>query len=378
MAAATTASAAAGRAFSLCCKAASSSSSASLFFSPNLKPQELGRPSSSLFLVNKRKSERPRINCLIPGVDGGLWEGGEEEEEMGDFVSTRKGGFKREFKVLANMLKQIEPFDTSAIGKSASACCKESMKHTISSMLGLLPSDHFSVTVTVSRHPLARLLTSSIMTGYTLWNAEYRISLTRNLNLTDETMAMPSSQESNVLKSDDSHMQDGVDKATMNGSGLDVPEGLRNLSPTVLNYIQELRTALASVEKELNDQKLENMQIESNGDGSNALLQYLRSLEPEMVTELSRPSSSEVEEIVQQLVESILQRFFKDDIRPKLMDDLARTNTEAYSDEDAEHCDSIGTSRDYLARLLFWCMLLGHHMRGLEYRLHLSCAVGLL
>ncbi|KAB2094067.1 hypothetical protein ES319_A02G132800v1, partial [Gossypium barbadense] len=31
----------------------------------------------------------------------------------------------------------------------------------------------------------------------------------------------------------------------------------------------------------------------------------------------------------------------------------------------------ISLTRDYLARLLFWCMLLGHYLRGLEYRLEL-------
>ncbi|XXG56987.1 hypothetical protein AAC387_Pa03g4268 [Persea americana] len=31
----------------------------------------------------------------------------------------------------------------------------------------------------------------------------------------------------------------------------------------------------------------------------------------------------------------------------------------------------ISVKRDYLARLLFWCMLLGHHLRGLEYRMEL-------
>ncbi|PRQ35963.1 hypothetical protein RchiOBHm_Chr4g0386261 [Rosa chinensis] len=72
------------------------------------------------------------------------------------------------------MLKRIEPLDSSVISKGVSDSAKDSMKQTISTMLGLLPSDQFSVTVRVCRAPLDRLLASSIITGYTLWNAEYR------------------------------------------------------------------------------------------------------------------------------------------------------------------------------------------------------------
>lgn len=63
------------------------------------------------------------------------------------------------------MLKKIEPLDNSVISKGVSDSAKDSMKQTISTMLGLLPSDQFSVTVRVSKRPLDRLLMSSIITG---------------------------------------------------------------------------------------------------------------------------------------------------------------------------------------------------------------------
>lgn len=100
---------------------------------------------------------RAAISCLISGVDGG----GVSDE----FVSTRKSGFGREFSVIANMLKRVEPLDNSVIAKGVSDSAKDSMKQTISTMLGLLPSDQFSVTVRVSKHPLNRLIVSSIVTG---------------------------------------------------------------------------------------------------------------------------------------------------------------------------------------------------------------------
>lgn len=67
--------------------------------------------------------------------------------------------------MIANMLKRIEPLDNSVISKGISESAKDSMKQTISSMLGLLPSDQFSITVRLSKQPLHSLLVSSIITG---------------------------------------------------------------------------------------------------------------------------------------------------------------------------------------------------------------------
>lgn len=95
------------------------------------------------------------VSCLSSG--GGV--------SNDDFVSTRKSNFDRGFRVIANMLKRIEPLDNSVISKGISESAKDSMKQTISSMLGLLPSDQFSITVRLSKQPLHSLLVSSIITG---------------------------------------------------------------------------------------------------------------------------------------------------------------------------------------------------------------------
>lgn len=114
----------------------------------------------SRHLRKRRYATSPTtVNCLISGVDGG--------GVSDDFVvsSTRNSGLDRGFSVIANMLKRIEPLDTSVISKAVSDSAKDSMKQTISTMLGLLPSDQFSVTVSVSKRPLHRLLVSSVITG---------------------------------------------------------------------------------------------------------------------------------------------------------------------------------------------------------------------
>ncbi|XP_021905448.1 uncharacterized protein LOC110820304 isoform X3 [Carica papaya] len=287
---------------------------------------------------------RRRTGVNVATVTSCLSSGGVSDDY---FVSTRKIGLDRGFAVIANMLRRIEPLDTSIISKGVSDSAKDSMKQTISSMLGLLPSDQFSVSVTVSEQPLHRLLISSIITGYTLWNAEYRVSLIRNLDIPVQRGDKRTQRESFDLK----------DRQTERESGIEELETIRpqvfgDLSPEALNSIQRLQSELSCVKEELNAQKQEKRRMENEKSSRNDLLEYLRSLDPEL-------------------------RFFKDEATSNFMGGSAIRSTR--TDHDAgDESRTVGTSRDYLAKLLFWCMLLGHHLRGLENRLHLSCVVGLL
>lgn len=279
------------------------------------------------------------------------------------------------------MLKRIQPLDTSVISKGVSSAAKDSIKQAISTMLGLLPSDQFSVTVRVSKNPLHRLIVSSIITGYTLWNAEYRTSLMRNLEISTHSSKNLNSGDPNgesLVSCDEVSIREirtGEEgcNAVVDMMGLGV-QNLGELSPPALDYIQQLEMELLKVKQELHSQVQENMQMDCDKKScNNDLLEYLRLLEPEMVVELSKPSSCEVEEVTHELAQNILHLFFKEDIEAEPGESISF----AASTEN-ESGVTIETSRDYLAKLLFWCMLLGHHMRGLENRLHLSCVVGLL
>ncbi|XP_007032312.2 PREDICTED: uncharacterized protein LOC18601334 [Theobroma cacao] len=327
-------------------------------------------PSLSRFLPIRRN--RPSSAVTVSCLNGG----GVYDDY---FVSTQKSNLDRGFLVIANMLKHIEPLDASVISKGVSDSAKESMKRTISAMLGILPSDQFSVLVSLSKPPLHRLLFSSIITGYTLWNAEYRISLMRNL----ERAAPAEETDEGLRRRQREAVEEKREKRESGSAGFEELEKIRprvfgDLSPEALNYIEKLQAELSDVEAELKAQKKENVRIECDRENRNDLLEYLRSLDANMVTELSQPSSVQVEEIIHQLVQNVLQRFFKDELTSDFMRDSGIVNTGNHQDASDENCGTVGTSRDYLAKLLFWCMLLGHHLRGLENRLQLSCVVGLL
>ncbi|XP_010551876.1 PREDICTED: uncharacterized protein LOC104822376 [Tarenaya hassleriana] len=294
------------------------------------------------------------------------------------YVSTRRSKLDRGFAVIANMMTRTEPLDTSVISKGLSDSAKDSMKQTISSMLGLLPSDQFSVSVAVHEQPLRRLLISSIIAGYTLWNAEYRISLTRNLDIPvyNRQKEEESSKENGRFGSEKGENEE-LGNCSEESERMS-PQVLGGLPPEALNYIQQLQSELFSMKEELDAQKKKTLQIEPEKGNKNDLLEYLRSLDPEMVTELSRPSSPEVEEIINQLVQNVLQKTFEEKTTSDFVRDPTVRTSEGNQEGGSEICRTVGTSRDYLAKLLFWCMLMGHHLRGLENRLHLSCAVGLL
>lgn len=72
------------------------------------------------------------------------------------------------------------------------------------------------------------------------------------------------------------------------------------------------------------------------------------------MTELSRPSSLEVEDIIHQLVQNILRRFFVDDGSSSFMEQSVEGNVDNRAGSGDELSNTIATSRDYLAKLLFW------------------------
>ncbi|KAJ4729148.1 Seed maturation-like protein [Melia azedarach] len=234
------------------------------------------------------------VSCLSGGVSND------------DFVSTRKSNFDRGFLVIANMLKRIEPLDTSVISKGISDYAKDSMKQTISTMLGLLPSDQFSITVRLSKQPLHSLLVSSIITGYTLWNAEYRISLVRNFDIpVDGLKRLNFSEEGRVFDKQREEGENEGGETRVEDLEMIAPQVFGDLPREALNYIQQLQSDLSNVKEELNAMKQENMQIEQDRGYRNDLLEYLRSLDPDMVNELSQPSS--VEEILSLQTQRIIK-----------------------------------------------------------------------
>ncbi|KAG2277967.1 hypothetical protein Bca52824_060522 [Brassica carinata] len=262
-------------------------------------------------------------------------------------------------------------------------------------MLGLLPSDRFQVHIESLWEPLSKLLVSSMMTGYTLRNAEYRLFLEKNLDM-DDNEDLESHTAANTeydAKGTDAEPDDVCaenngsstkDSNTQSLSEMIDKEGLGRVSSEAQEYIFRLQSQLSSVKKELQEVRRKNAALQMQqfvGEEKNDLLDYLRSLQPEKVAELSEPAAPEVKETIHSVVHGLLAT-----LSPKMHSKLPTSEappTETVNAKGDEDCAElventslhfqplISLTRDYLARLLFWCMLLGHYLRGLEYRMEL-------
>ncbi|XP_024023146.1 uncharacterized protein LOC21394747 isoform X1 [Morus notabilis] len=312
-----------------------------------------------------------------------------------NFRSSRFESSKKS--ALSNLIHEIEPLDVSLIQKDVPPATVDAMKRTISGMLGLLPSDQFQVLIEALWEPLSKLLVSSMMTGYTLRNAEYRLCLKKNFDACEENLEkerMESSKfdvqgmlresASTIKPSAKDELSSKSGKICVDPSKNNEKQGLGDMSPEAQEYIQQLRSQLSSVKKELHEVKRRSAALQMQqfvGEEKNDLLDYLRSLQPEKVAELSEPTSPELKEMIHSVVHGLLATLSPrmHSKVPPLSENTTTGTVSAEGGDCAEIVENtslqfqplILLTRDYLARLLFWCMLLGHYLRGLEYRMEL-------
>ncbi|GAB2218149.1 hypothetical protein Droror1_Dr00001367 [Drosera rotundifolia] len=311
----------------------------------------------------------------------------------GDYRSRAKNS------VLLDLIQEIEPLDVSIIQKDVAPSTVDAMKRTISGMLGLLPSNQFQVIIEALWDPLSKLLVSSMMTGYTLRNAEYRLCLERNFDIHGDNGECQNQENQEASELDMQHMIDDGDikiQVPRKEASLDAQkviesssEQLNNidfgkLTPETKRYILDLQSKIASAKKEIYEIKRKNAALQMQqfvGEEKNDLLDYLRSLQPEKVAELSEPACPQLKETIHSVVHGLLAT-----LSPKMHSKahpLSDSNADGALSAGNEECPElvedtslrfqplISLSRDYLARLLFWSMLLGHYLRGLEYRIEL-------
>ncbi|KAK6135721.1 hypothetical protein DH2020_030534 [Rehmannia glutinosa] len=262
--------------------------------------------------------------------------------------------------ILFNLVRDIEPLDVSLIQKDVPQTTIDAMKRTISGMLGLLPSDQFQVMIEALWEPLFKL--------YTLRNAEYRLSLERNLEIYVGDNDR-SKNEDSKLEDNGTHLKDNKMSGLESLPTSDETGGMR-YDIRILE-LREVKRKSAALQMQ-----------QFVGEEKNDLLDYLRSLQPEKVAELSEPTSPELKDTIHSVVHGLLAT-----LSPKMHSkgpDMGDNSTAGTVDVETEgDCIDlventslqfqplISFPRDYLARLLFWCMLLGHYLRGLEYRLEL-------
>lgn len=90
--------------------------------------------------------------------------------------------------LLWQYVQSMSPDAIAQLSKPASSEVFQVMERNIVGLLGNLPPDHFSVTVTTNRENLGRLLASAMMSGYFLRNAEQRMAFEKSLQGVDSQL----------------------------------------------------------------------------------------------------------------------------------------------------------------------------------------------
>ncbi|MDX2099221.1 MAG: DUF760 domain-containing protein [Leptolyngbyaceae cyanobacterium bins.59] len=78
---------------------------------------------------------------------------------------------------LLKYLQHQSPEVLSRIARSVTSEAKQIISHNVQGLVGMLPSENFSVQITTDRENLASLLASAMMTGYFLRQMEQRMEL---------------------------------------------------------------------------------------------------------------------------------------------------------------------------------------------------------
>jgi hypothetical protein len=87
--------------------------------------------------------------------------------------------------LLWQYVQSMSPETIARLSKPMSSEVFQVMERNIVGLLGNLPSEHFSVSVSTSRENLGRLLASAMISGYFLRNAEQRMVYEKSLQTVD-------------------------------------------------------------------------------------------------------------------------------------------------------------------------------------------------
>ncbi|MBA0733946.1 hypothetical protein Gogos_017907 [Gossypium gossypioides] len=289
--------------------------------------------------------------------------------------------------ILLEYVKNVQPEFMELFVKRAPQQVVEAMRQTVTNMIGTLPPQFFAVTVTTVAENLAQLMYSVMMTGYMFKNAQYRLELQQSL----EQAALPEVQEKKAAaitlplnpypKSIGSRFSHHIISVVVcsgimacsdrekshidryEKQNIDVPDYApgtqKNVSGEVIRWNNVSGPEKIDAKKyiELLEAEIEelNRQVGRNSaNGPNELLEYLKSLEPQNLKELTSSAGEDVVFAMNTFIKRLL----------------------AVSDPDQMKTSVTETSAPELAKLLYWLMVVGYSLRNIEVRFDMERVLG--
>jgi hypothetical protein len=261
-------------------------------------------------------------------------------EDAAPTAPDRESILKSRREMLLEYVKNVQPEFMERFVKRAPNQVVEAMRQTVTNMLGTLPPQFFDVRVSTVAENLAQLMYSVMMTGYMFRNAQYRLELQQSLT----QAALP---DRNYLPIESAYAV-GVQKTKVSGEVLRWHKEEGPESMGAVEYIEML-------ESEVEDLK---SQLEQRGralGGRNELLEYLKSLQPQNLQELTTSAGEDALEAMNTFVQRLLG--VPDPTQ------LKRAATETTAAE--------------LAKLLYWLMVVGYSIRNIEVRYDMERVLGM-
>ncbi|KAJ4967543.1 hypothetical protein NE237_019392 [Protea cynaroides] len=230
--------------------------------------------------------------------------------------------------ILLEYVKNVQPEFMELFVKRAPQQVVDAMRQTVTNMIGTLPPQFFAVTVTTVAENLAQLMYSVMMTGYMFRNAQYRLELQQSL----EQVALPDVQEKKDSPDYAPGTQKNVTGEVIKWNNVSGPEKI-----DAVKYIELLEGEIEELSRQLGRR---------SANGHNGLLEYLKSLEPQNLKELTSSAGEDVMLAMNTFIKRLL----------------------TVSDPGQMKTTATETSAPELARLLYWLMVVGYSIRNIESR----------
>ncbi|KAK4745770.1 hypothetical protein SAY87_012082 [Trapa incisa] len=255
--------------------------------------------------------------------------GGDSKAPNGALSKSRKD-------ILLEYVKNVQPEFMELFVKRAPQQVVDAMRQTVTNMIGTLPPQFFSVTVTTVAENLAQLMYSVLMTGYMFRNAQYRVELQESLS----QVALPDKQEKKDAPDYAPGTQKNVTGEVIRWNNVSGAEKI-----DAVKYIELLEAEI----EELNQQICRTTAI-----GQNELLEYLKSLEPQNLKELTSSAGEDAILAMNTFIKRLL----------------------AVSDPAEMKTTVSDTTSPELAKLLYWLMVVGYSIRNIEVRFDMERVLG--
>lgn len=293
-------------------------------------PRSLSLSLSQSFPIQTRR----RSSCLFKGLraqdsSGNVTPNEDSKPPNGNTPKNRR-------EILLEYVRNVQPEFMELFMKRAPQQVVDAMRQTVTNMIGSLPPQFFAVTVTTVAENLAQLMYSVMMTGYMFRNAQYRLELQQSL----EHIALPDAKDTKEPPDYAPGTQKKVTGEVFRWNKTTGPEKI-----DAVRYIEFLEAELEELNRQVK---------RKSATGYNELLEYLKSLEPQNLKELTNSAGEDVLFAMNAFVTRLL----------------------TVSDPGQMKTTVTKTTAPELANLLFWLMVVGYSIRNIEVRFDMERVLG--